>query len=78
MNPVVDGPLPTPSPDKIGRVLRRNGLVPMRKAKHGFIWVHPDDPTRRTQVPTHKTVARGTLQAIIRDSKKTAREFSAA
>jgi len=62
-------------PDKINRALRRNGLEVQRKARHGWFWVHPDDHTRRTQVPTHDEVAPGTLAAIIRDSKKNRDEF---
>jgi predicted RNA binding protein YcfA (HicA-like mRNA interferase family) len=62
-------------PDRINRVLKRNGLKVRRKARHGWIWVHPDDPTRRAQVPTHDEVAEGTFAAIARDSKKTRDEF---
>ena len=62
-------------PDKIYRVLRRNGLEPRRKARHGWLWVHPTDPTRRAQVPTHDEVADGTFAAIVRDAKKTRDEF---
>jgi len=62
-------------PDKISRVLRRNGLEPRRKAKHGWFWVHPTDTTRRAQVPTHDEVANGTLAAIAPDAKKTREEF---
>jgi len=62
-------------PDRINRVLRGNGLQVKRKAKHGWFWVHPSDPTRRAQVPTHDEVAEGTLAAIVRDAKKTHEEF---
>ncbi|MBM3497346.1 MAG: type II toxin-antitoxin system HicA family toxin [Armatimonadetes bacterium] len=64
-------------PDTINRVLKRNGLERTRKGKHGWLWVHPDDPTRRTQVPTHDEVADGTFAAIVRDAKKSREEFRA-
>jgi predicted RNA binding protein YcfA (HicA-like mRNA interferase family) len=67
--------LPKLSDKEVERVLRQNGLVCLRKGTHGNIWLHPDDPTRRTQVPDRKELAPGTLQAIIRDSKKTRDEF---
>lgn len=57
-------------------VLRGNGLEFKRNSKHDAIFVHPDDPTRRTGVPRHKTIRRGTLQSIMRDAKKLAEEFA--
>ena len=68
--------LPTLSDKEVEQVLKGNGLELRRQGKHGNIWVHPEDTTRRTQVPKRDDVAPGTLGAIIRDAKKHRDEFT--
>ncbi len=39
------------------------------------MYVHPDDPGRRAEVPDYDTVHPGTLRAIIRTARKSKDEF---
>ena len=68
--------LPVLSHDHVCRVLRRNGFERRRETKHTSYWTHPGDPERRTRVPRHKQIARGTLHTVIRGSKKPREEFA--
>lgn len=68
--------LATQTPAQVRRVLKRNGLVLRRQARHGEFWVHPEQPDRRAQIPDRDQIPTGTLMAIIRDAKKTKDEFA--
>jgi predicted RNA binding protein YcfA (HicA-like mRNA interferase family) len=67
--------LPVLSGKEVRAVLIRNGLEFRRRARHGDMYMHPEDPSRRAEVPDHDTVDPGTLMAIIKRAKKTVDEF---
>jgi len=60
-------------------VLKSNGFVFERRARHGDLYVHPDDAERSALVPGDKSkkLKKGTLGAIIHDSKKPREDFTA-
>lgn len=67
--------LPRLSDSKIRSVLEHNGLRFQRWGKHGAIHVHPEDPTRRAEVPKRNPVGEGVLKIIIKTSQKDRSEF---
>jgi len=67
--------LPSLPDRKIIKVLERNGLEFQRNATHGRLYIHPDDPGRRAEVPKRNPVGEGVLKIIIRSSKKEREEF---
>ena len=60
---------------EVARILERNGVTFDRETTHGSLHVHPDDRTRRALVPRHRRISKGTLDSIIRHSKKPREDF---
>ena len=67
-------PLPSST---VRQILRRNGFSRVRTAPHGELWVHPDDPSRRTTVPERTRIVVDTLRRIIAQAGKSRDEFTA-
>jgi len=66
--PVVSGPEAVKAFGKIGYGLDR------QEGSH-VILRNPSPPFRRLTVPQHKTLAKGTLRALIREAGLTVQEF---
>ncbi|HXZ90725.1 MAG TPA: type II toxin-antitoxin system HicA family toxin [Candidatus Dormibacteraeota bacterium] len=65
--------LPRKSGLEVIKALARAGFQVTGRAKHGAILRHPDG--RRTVVPLHPELDRGTLQAIINQAGLTREQF---
>jgi len=59
----------------VRQVLRRNGFTCVRTSAHGELWVHADDPSRRTTVPERTRIVVDTLRRIIAQARKSRDEF---
>jgi predicted RNA binding protein YcfA (HicA-like mRNA interferase family) len=59
-------PLPVLSAKQLVSALQRNGFEWKRRKGSHITLQHPDG--RTTVVPDHKTIAKGTLRAILRDA----------
>jgi predicted RNA binding protein YcfA (HicA-like mRNA interferase family) len=64
---------------EVVRALERAGFVLKRVTGRHHILVHPDDKTRRTNVPVHgrTSLKRGTLYGILKQAKLTEDELRA-
>lgn len=60
-------PLPVLSAKQLLGALARNGFERKRQKGSHITMQHPDG--RITVVPNHRTIAKGTLRAILRDTK---------
>lgn len=60
-------PLPVLSAKQLVAALQRNGFVWKRQRSTHITLQHPDG--RTVVVPDHKTIAKGTLRAMLRDTK---------
>ncbi|MFP6563885.1 MAG: type II toxin-antitoxin system HicA family toxin [Myxococcota bacterium] len=58
--------LPSRSSREIGRAFERVGYERDRQRGSHIVLRHRDPPHRRLVVPEHRTVAKGTLRALIR------------
>lgn len=68
--------LPSISGRECVRALEKAGFVAIRQ-KGSHIFMRRDNPFAQTVVPDHKTIHRGTLRNIIRQSGMTVDEFLA-
>ena len=59
----------------VRQILKRNGFERVRTAPHGELWVHMDDPSRRTTVPERRRIVVDTLRRIISQAGKSRDEF---
>ncbi len=59
----------------VKQILKRNGLEPVPTAPHGELWVHPDDPSRRTTVPQRPRIVVDALRRIITQAGESRDEF---
>ena len=69
--------LPSVSGADAIRAFGRVGYVEDRQRGSHVILRHSDPPHRRLVVPKHKSLAKGTLRALIRESGLTIDEFVA-
>jgi predicted RNA binding protein YcfA (HicA-like mRNA interferase family) len=72
-----DGQLPIVRPRELIGALKRLGFARTRKSRGSHLrFVHPDG--RKTTVPMHKgkTIGRGLLRKILKDSGISAEDFS--
>jgi predicted RNA binding protein YcfA (HicA-like mRNA interferase family) len=58
--------LPVLSGDELVRIFARFGYEIDRQSGSHVILRHPTPPHRRLTVPRHRTIAKGTLRAILR------------
>lgn len=63
------------SQQEVMAILNNNGVLFQRWGKHGAIHVHPEDHTRRAEVPNRDPVPSGTLGNIITRARKPRSEF---
>ncbi len=68
--------LPPLSGAELVRRLRRFGYEVDRQTGSHIILRHADPPHRRITVPNHKTIAKGTLRAILRHAQISVEEIS--
>jgi predicted RNA binding protein YcfA (HicA-like mRNA interferase family) len=69
--------LPGISGREVIRAFERVGYEQDRQRGSHVVLRHRDPPHRRLVVPEHRTVARGTLRALIREAGLTVDEFIA-
>ena len=66
--------LPIIKPEKLVRIVERQGFVRIRQSGSHAIFRHPDG--RFTSIPIHrKTTGKGLLRKILRDIKISPQEF---
>jgi predicted RNA binding protein YcfA (HicA-like mRNA interferase family) len=65
--------LPRISGKEVIKALSKAGFEIKGSGRHGFVLRHPDG--RRTTVPSHPELDRGTLQAIINQAGLTREQF---
>jgi predicted RNA binding protein YcfA (HicA-like mRNA interferase family) len=68
--------LPTVSAKQCLKVLQNVGFVVYRQ-RGSHITLIRDDPKAQVTIPNHKTIAKGTLRAILRQVGLTVDEFNA-
>jgi predicted RNA binding protein YcfA (HicA-like mRNA interferase family) len=69
------GVLPQISGREVAKIFASQGYVIDRQRGSHIILRHSYPPFRRLTIPDHKTVATGTLRAIIKQAGLTVREF---
>ena len=69
--------LPTVSGRDAIRLFERLGYEQDRQRGSHIVLRHTDPPHRRLVVPVHKSLAKGTLRALIREAGLTVDEFIA-
>jgi predicted RNA binding protein YcfA (HicA-like mRNA interferase family) len=68
--------LPSVSGERLVRALKRAGFVQLRqKGSHVSLEKRTGDKTRRTVVPLHSTLAKGTLSDILKQAALTVDEL---
>lgn len=70
------GRLPDVSGAETVRAFERLGYRVDRQHGSHVVLRHPDPPHRRLVVPNHRSVAKGTLRALIREAGLTVDEFA--
>ncbi len=66
--------VPKPS-QEVAAILRHNGFELVREARHGAVYIHPDDPTRRTELPDRNPVGVGLICTILKQTRKPRSDF---
>lgn len=67
--------LPSISGAEAVRAIEGLGYEVDRQRGSHIVLRHPEEPHRRLVVPNHRTVAKGTLRALIREAGLTVEEF---
>lgn len=67
--------LPTVSAKQCIKALQKVGFIVYRQ-RGSHITLVRDDPQTQVTVPNHKTIAKGTLRAILRQADLTVDEFN--
>jgi len=70
--------LPVVSGAQAVRAFERLGYEVDRQRGSHIILRHPKGPNRRLVVPNHRSIAKGTLRALIREAGLTVEEFRGA